>query len=77
LRAIAQSFSAQPKAVFLAALADPPSVLLAASEDSGTDAGKALKAALTACGGRGGGNGRMAQGSVPGKGLIEAVIEKL
>jgi alanyl-tRNA synthetase len=77
LRAIAQSFTAQPKAVFVAALAEPPSVLLAASEDSGTDAGKALKAALAGCGGRGGGNARMAQGSVPEKGLIEEVIEKL
>jgi alanyl-tRNA synthetase len=77
LRAIAQSFTAQSKAVFVAALAEPPSVLLAASEDSGTDAGKALKAALAASGGRGGGNARMAQGSVPEKGLIERVIEKL
>jgi alanyl-tRNA synthetase len=77
LRAIAQSFTAQPKAVFLAALAEPPSVLLAASEDSGTDAGKALKAALASRGGRGGGNARVAQGSVPGKELIESVIEKL
>jgi len=77
LRAVAQSFTAQPKAIFLAALAEPPSVLLAASEDSGTDAGKALKAALAACGGRGGGNARMAQGSVPETGLIERVIEKL
>ena len=77
LRAIALSFTAQPQAVFLATLAEPPSVLLAASEDSGTDAGKALKAALAACGGRGGGNPRMAQGSVPQKELIERVIEKL
>ncbi len=77
LRAIAQSFTAQPQAVFLAALAEPPSVLLAASEDSGTDAGKVLKAALAACGGRGGGNPRMAQGSVPEKELLERVIEKL
>ena len=77
LRAIAQSFTAQSKAVFVAALAEPPSVLLAASEDSGTDAGKALKAALAAAGGRGGGNARMAQGSVPERGLIESVIEKL
>ena len=77
LRAIAQSFTAQPKAVFLAALEEPPSVLLAASEDSGMDAGKALKAALAAAGGRGGGNARMAQGSLPDKTLIEMVIGKL
>ena len=77
LRAIAQSFTAQSKAVFLATLAEPPSVLLAASEDSGTDAGRALKAALAACGGRGGGNARLAQGSVPEKGLIERAIGNL
>jgi len=41
LRAIAQNFTAQPKAVFIATLADPPSVLLAASADGGIDAGKA------------------------------------
>ena len=58
LRAIAQNFTAQPKAVFIATLADPPSVLLAASADAGIDAGKALKAALTEAGGRGGGNAR-------------------
>ena len=46
LRAIAQSFTSQPKAVFAAALADPPSILLAASADAGIDAGKLLKAAL-------------------------------
>src|ERR1035438_6032434 len=43
LRAIAQSFTAQPKAVFLAALNDPPSILLATSADSGIDAGQVLK----------------------------------
>ena len=46
LRAVAQNFTAQPKAVFLAAMADPPSILMAASEDAGIDAGKFVKAAL-------------------------------
>jgi alanyl-tRNA synthetase len=77
LRAVAQSFTAQPKAVFVATLADPPSVLLAASADAGIDAGKALKAALTECGGRGGGNARIAQGSVAEAALLERVLEKL
>jgi len=77
LRALAQSFTAQPKAVFVAALADPPSVLLAVSADSGIDAGKTLKAALTAAGGRGGGSVRIAQGSVESRELIERVIEEL
>ena len=77
LRAIAQSFTAQPKAVFLAALNEPPSVLLAASADAGIDCGKALKAALAEAGGRGGGSARMAQGSVPDRAALERVLEKL
>ena len=77
LRAVAQNFTAQPKAVFLATLTDPPSVLLAASADSGIDAGKLLKAALNEAGGRGGGNARIAQGSVPEAGVLERVLEKL
>jgi alanyl-tRNA synthetase len=77
LRAVAQNFTAQPKAVFTAALADPPSVLLAVSQDSGIDAGKALKAAIAEAGGRGGGNARIAQGSVPDASHLESVLEKL
>jgi alanyl-tRNA synthetase len=75
LRAVAQNFTAQPMSVFLATLQDPPSVLLAASADSGVDAGKVLKAALTAAGGRGGGNARIAQGSVPDSGALEKVMQ--
>jgi alanyl-tRNA synthetase len=77
LRAIAQSFTAQPKAIFLAALDDPPSVLLAASADAGIDCGKALKAALGEAGGRGGGSARMAQGSVPDRAALDGVLAKL
>jgi alanyl-tRNA synthetase len=77
LRAVAQNFTAQGKAVFLAALADPPSVLLATSADSGVDAGQLVKASVTAAGGRGGGNPRMAQGSVPDAAALDAVVAKL
>ena len=77
LRALAQNFTAQPKAVFVASLADPPSVMLAASADAGMDAGQALKAALAEAGGRGGGTARMAQGSVPAAALLEKVLGKL
>jgi alanyl-tRNA synthetase len=77
LRAIAQSFTAQPKALFVATLADPPAVLLAASPDSGVDAGKVLKAALTEAGGRGGGTPRIAQGSVPDLARLEQVVSRL
>jgi len=77
LRAVAQNFTAQPKAVFLAALAEPPSVLLAASEDAGIDAGRLLKAALTEAGGRGGGTARVAQGSVPDRTALDGVLQRL
>jgi alanyl-tRNA synthetase len=73
-RAIAQSFTAQPKSVYIAALDQPPAVLLAVSADSGTDAGKLLKAALSEAGGRGGGNPRIAQGSLPGGAALEQVL---
>ena len=55
-----------------ATLAEPPSVLLATSADSGIDAGQILKAALQAVGGRGGGTARMAQGSVPDAAALAA-----
>jgi alanyl-tRNA synthetase len=77
LRAVAQNFTAQPRAVFLATLSEPPSVLLAVSDDAGIDAGKQLKAALTDAGGRGGGTPRMAQGSVGDAMALETVLAKL
>jgi alanyl-tRNA synthetase len=77
LRAVAQNFTAQPQAIFKSALDAPPSVLFAVSQDSGIDAGKALKAALAGAGGRGGGNAAIAQGSVPDAALLDRVLEKL
>ena len=77
LRAIAQNFTAHPKALFLATLANPPSVLLAASEDAGVDAGKVLKAALAEVSGRGGGTARVAQGSVGNAALLDQVVSRL
>ena len=77
MRARAQAFAAAGKAVFLAVCQDPPSVLLAASADSGIDAGKLVKAAVTAAGGRGGGNPALAQGSVPSREALDEVVAKL
>ena len=65
MRARAQAFVAGQKSVFLAICDQPPSLLLAASADSGIHAGDRIKAAVTASGGRGGGNQQLAQGSVP------------
>ena len=77
MRAIAQSFTAQAKAVYVAALDEPPALLLAVSADSGVDAGKVLKAAMTQAGGRGGGNQRMAQGSLPSREALEQVLGQI
>jgi alanyl-tRNA synthetase len=69
MRARAQAFvsssRAGEKAMFLAVCDQPPSLLLAASADSGIHAGDRVKAAVAAAQGRGGGNQQLGQGSVP------------
>lgn len=77
LRAMAQSFCARPKSVFIGAVEQPPTLLLAASQDSGLDAGKLVKAALQEVGGRGGGAARLAQGSVPSAEALQRAISLL
>ncbi len=77
LRPLAQSFIAQPKAVFIGIIEQPPSILLATSADSGVDAGKTLQPLLAQAGGRGGGNARMAQGSVPAREALPRILESL
>ena len=77
LRAMAQSYTAQPAAVFVVAIEDPPTVLLAASPDAGVHAGNVLKGLLTANGGRGGGNAQLAQGSLPAVEALNAVVSAL
>jgi alanyl-tRNA synthetase len=65
MRARAQAFVAGDKATFLAVCDQPPSLLLAASADSGIHAGDRIRAAVAAAHGRGGGNQQLGQGSVP------------
>ena len=77
MRALAQSFTAQPKAVFLGVLDDPPSFLYAVSADSGIDAGAAVKASLAASGGRGGGTGRLAQGAAADRAALDRIVASL
>ena len=77
LRATAQAFTGQSRAVFLAVVEDPPALLLAVSKDAGLDAGQALKAALAAVGGRGGGGPTLAQGSAPSWEALEQVLGTL
>lgn len=75
VKAMAQAAFALPKVVVVGALATPPSVLVAASDDSGIDAGKLLKTTLATVNGRGGGSPRLAQGSVPDATALERAIE--
>lgn len=77
VRALAQSFVRQPGAVFLAACEQPPVLLLAASADSGWDAGALLKDIVTKEGGRGGGSARLAQGSLPDLEALERALGRL
>jgi len=77
MRTRAQAFAAEGKAAFLAVSANPPAILLAASADSGIHAGDRVKAAVTAAGGRGGGNQGLAQGSLPAAADLEAIVSNL
>ena len=63
--ALARAASALPQCALLLLSPGTGGVLLAASADSGVDAGAALKGALAAQGGRGGGSPRLAQGALP------------
>jgi alanyl-tRNA synthetase len=65
LRGLAQAAVELPATIVSGFLADPPTLLLATSADTGLDAGALLKPVLTSLGGKGGGNARLAQGSVP------------
>jgi alanyl-tRNA synthetase len=77
LRALAQSFTTQPKAVFIGAVEQPAAVLFAVSADAGVDASKTLNPIVAQAGGRGGGSARMAQGSVPALDALDAVVQSL
>jgi alanyl-tRNA synthetase len=77
VKTLAQAAFALPRVVVVGTVANPASVLVASSEDSGVNAGALLKERLTAAGGRGGGSPRLAQGSVPGAAALESVVETL
>jgi len=77
VRALAQAAFSLRRVVVIGALSNPPSVLMASSEDSGVDAGRAIKERLSAVGGRGGGSPRIAQGSIPSVEAVESVVSSL
>ena len=74
LRGLAQAYAANPRAVYVAVLEQPASILLASAADSGVDAGAVLKAALALGGGRGGGSARLAQGTVADVASLDTVL---
>ena len=74
LRPLGQAVAGMPRALFVGWTADPPALLVAASADSGLDAGRRLKAALEPVGGRGGGNARVAQGTAPSASALEEAV---
>ncbi|HEY8795792.1 MAG TPA: alanyl-tRNA editing protein [Gemmatimonadaceae bacterium] len=73
LRSLAQATLALGDALFVGTLATPPTIVVASTE-GGLDAGAALKKVLAEHGGRGGGNARIAQGTVPTLDALDAAV---
>ena len=76
LRSVAQATLALGDVLFIGTLSTPPTILVASSE-TGLDAGVALKKVLAEHGGRGGGNARIAQGTVPTTTALDAAVAAL
>jgi alanyl-tRNA synthetase len=77
VRGLALAFATLPRAVFVAATETPPALLVAASDDSGVNAGELIRAAIIPLGGRGGGSARLAQGTVPSSDALVAALRAL
>ena len=77
LRALATAVSALPKVAFIGTCDAAATIVFAASDDSGINAGVLLKAALALHGGRGGGNQKVAQGTAPTTDAIRAIVAAL
>jgi alanyl-tRNA synthetase len=76
LRSLAQAVLALGDVLFVGTLAAPPTILVASSDTgpAATDAGAALKKVLAEHGGRGGGNARIAQGTVPTLEALDSAV---
>jgi alanyl-tRNA synthetase len=77
LKHLGQAIALLPRAIFVGATGQPPRVIVAASKDSGFDAGKTLKRVLADLGGRGGGSATLAQGTVPEAAQLDRAIDSL
>jgi alanyl-tRNA synthetase len=75
LRSLAQALMALGDVLFIGTLPSPPTIVVASSDaPHALDAGAALKKILAEHGGRGGGNARIAQGTVPTLAALDAVV---
>jgi alanyl-tRNA synthetase len=72
LRVLALALVGKPKTAVVGSTPEGQ-VLVATSEDSGLDAGKALREAFASLGGKGGGSPRLAQGSAPKDQAADAI----
>ena len=77
LRGIAQAMTGLGNALFVGTTATPPTIVVAATADSGVDAGQRLKPLLAGVGGRGGGSARIAQGTAPSMVQLDSVVAAL
>ncbi len=77
LRPLAHAVTRLTKAVLVATVEQPPTVVLASTADSGVDAGQLLKERLLEVGGRGGGSPRVAQGSIPDQAALATITARL
>jgi len=77
MRAKALAYAMRERALFVGVVdvdGGASSLVVACSDDSGTDAGAALRDALATVGGRGGGSSRLAQGSAPFERVNEVLV---
>lgn len=77
LRHLAQAAAAESQVFCVATAAHPATVLVAASPDTGLNAGALLKTALATVGGRGGGSATLAQGTVADPAQLDLVVAAL
>ena len=77
LESLVQAIVTKGAAVVLAVSPSTGGIMLGAGDGSGVDAGQALRSALQAEGGKGGGSPRLAQGSTPGSVQLSAVVRAL
>lgn len=74
VKRLALSLRSRPGCVVVLAGGSPPQLFCGRSDDVVADAAQALRAALAAVGGRGGGRSEFAQGSAPNLSAAEAVL---